>query len=80
LYSKINPKLQDKIKHNEFIDMSDILVDHHPADVDQHLAVKNKMVGLTSGKNGNFYILKIEQTLSEFIHRFLEMSIQIIPL
>jgi hypothetical protein len=28
LYSKINPKLQDKIKHTEFIDMSDILVDH----------------------------------------------------
>jgi len=34
LYSKINPKLQDKIKHKEFIDMSDILVDHHPAAVD----------------------------------------------
>lgn len=28
LYSKINPKLQDKIKHKKFIDMSDILVDH----------------------------------------------------
>jgi hypothetical protein len=58
--------------------MSDILVDHHPADVDLHLAVKNKRVGLTSGKNGNFYILKIEKRLSEFFHRFLEMSIQII--
>ena len=39
LYSKINPKLQGKIKHKEFIDMSDNLVDHHPADVDLHLAV-----------------------------------------
>ena len=80
MYSKINPKLQDKIKHTEFIDMSDILVDHHPADVDQHLAVKTKRMGLTSGKNGNFNILKIEQTLSEFFHRFLKMSIQIILL
>jgi hypothetical protein len=53
LYSKINPKLQDKIKHKEFIDMSDNLVDHHPVDVDLHLAVKNKRVGLTSGKNEN---------------------------
>jgi hypothetical protein len=60
--------------------MSDILVDHHPADVDQHLAVKQKRVGLTSGKNGMFYILKIEQMLSEFFHLFLEMSIQIILL
>jgi hypothetical protein len=33
----------------EFIDMSDILVDHHPADVDQHLAVKTKRMGLTQG-------------------------------
>ena len=80
MYSKINPKLQDKIKHTEFIDMSDILVDHHPVDVDQHLAVENKRVGLTSGKNGNFYILKFEQTLLEFFHRFLKMSIQIILL
>jgi hypothetical protein len=80
LYSKINHKIQDKIKQKEFIDMSDILVDHHPADVDQHLAVKPKRVGLTSGKNGMFYILKIEQMLSEFFHLFLEMSIQIILL
>ena len=54
LYSKINLKLQDKIKHKEFIDMSDILVDHHPADVDLHLTVKNKRMGLTSGKNEKF--------------------------
>jgi hypothetical protein len=80
LYSKINHKIQDKIKQKEFIDMSDILVDHHPADVDQHLAVKQKRVGLTSGKNGMFYLLKIEQMLSEFFHLFLEMSIQIILL
>ena len=80
MYSKINPKLQDKIKHKEFIDMSDILVDHHPADVDLHLAVKNKRMGLTSGKNGNFYSLKIERTLWQFFHRFLETSIQIILL
>ena len=80
MYSKINHKLQDKIEQKEFIDMSDILVDHHPADVDQHLAVKYKRVGLTSGKNGFFYILKIEQTLSQFFHRFLEMLIQIILL
>jgi hypothetical protein len=26
--------------------MLDILVDHHPADVDLHLAVKNKRMGL----------------------------------
>ena len=68
------------IKQKEFIDMSDILADHYPADVDLHLAVKHKRVGLTSSKNGIFYILKIEQTLSEFFHRFLEMSIQIILL
>lgn len=47
LYSKIKPKHQEKIKHKQFNDMSDILVDHHPADVDLHLAVKNKRLGLT---------------------------------
>lgn len=30
LYSKINIKLQDKIRNKEMIDMSDILVDHQP--------------------------------------------------
>ncbi|CAC5396459.1 unnamed protein product [Mytilus coruscus] len=50
LYNKINFKLQEKIKNKEFIDMSDILVDHHPAELDFHLAVQNKRVGLTSGK------------------------------
>lgn len=50
LYNKINSKLQEKIKNKEFIDMSDILVDHHPAELDFHLAVQNKRVGLTSGK------------------------------
>ncbi len=60
--------------------MLDILVDHHPADGNLHLAVRNKRMGLTSGKNGNFYILKIEQTLWEIFHRFLETSIQIILL
>ncbi|CAC5357790.1 unnamed protein product [Mytilus coruscus] len=42
LYNKINSKLQEKIKNKEFIDMSDILVDHHPAELDFHLAVQNK--------------------------------------
>lgn len=54
LYNKINSKLQEKIKNKEFIDMSDILVDHHPAELDFHLAVQNKRVGLTSGKKKKF--------------------------
>ncbi|CAC5377478.1 unnamed protein product [Mytilus coruscus] len=44
LYNKINSKLQEKIKNKEVIDMSDILVDHHPAELDFHLAVQNKRV------------------------------------
>ncbi|CAC5391431.1 unnamed protein product [Mytilus coruscus] len=54
LYNKINSKLQEKIKNKKFIDMSDILVDHHPAELDFHLAVQNKRVGLTSGKKKKF--------------------------
>ena len=58
LYSKINLKLQEKIKNNEFIEMSDILVDHHPNDIDLHLAVKNQRVGLTSGKKRKFLTIE----------------------
>ncbi|VDI06524.1 Hypothetical predicted protein [Mytilus galloprovincialis] len=54
LYTKINSKLQEKIKNKEFIDMSDILVDHHPAELDFHLAVQNNRVGLTSGKKKRY--------------------------
>ncbi|CAC5399892.1 unnamed protein product [Mytilus coruscus] len=61
LYNKINSKLQEKIKNKEFIDMSDILVDHHPAELDFHLAVQNKRVGLTSGKKRNLSALKVGQ-------------------
>lgn len=62
--AKVMEKLQDKIKHKEFIDMSDILVDHHPADVDLHIAVKNKRVGVTSGKKRKF--LNIENWTDAF--------------
>ncbi|VDI46684.1 Hypothetical predicted protein [Mytilus galloprovincialis] len=42
LYMKINDKLQDRIISKDFMEMSDILVDHHPSEVDLHLAVQNK--------------------------------------
>ena len=58
LYSKINIKLQDKIRNKEMIDMSDILVDHQPTELDLHLAVKNNRVGLTSGKKRRFLTIE----------------------
>lgn len=30
--------------------LSDVLVDHQPAELDSHLAVKNQKIGLTSGE------------------------------
>lgn len=54
LYTKINSKLQEKILSREFIDMSDILVNHQPAELNLHLAVKNQQVGLTSSKKRKF--------------------------
>lgn len=65
LYSKINAKLQDKIRSREFIDMSDVLVDHQPAELDLHLSVKNKKIGLTSGKKRKF--LTIETWTDAFL-------------
>lgn len=62
LYSKINAKLKDKIRSREFIDMSDVLVDHQPAELDSHLAVKNQKIGLTSGEK-KFKQLKLGQML-----------------
>ncbi|CAG2218169.1 unnamed protein product [Mytilus edulis] len=42
LYMKINGKLKDRIISKDFVEMSNILVDHHPSEVDLHLAVQNK--------------------------------------
>nr|XP_022311604.1 uncharacterized protein LOC111116868 [Crassostrea virginica]XP_022311605.1 uncharacterized protein LOC111116868 [Crassostrea virginica]XP_022311606.1 uncharacterized protein LOC111116868 [Crassostrea virginica] len=64
LYSKINAKLQEKIRSREFVDMSDILVDHQPAELNLHLAVKNQRVGLTSSKKKRF--LNIESWTDAF--------------
>jgi hypothetical protein len=54
LHSKINQKLQEKIRSGEFVDLSDILVDHQPAELNLHLAVKNQKIGLASGKKRKF--------------------------
>ena len=40
----------EKNSSQEFIDMSDILVDHQPIDLDFHIQVQNKKVGLDSSK------------------------------
>lgn len=64
LYTKINIKLQEKIRNKDFIDLSDILVDHQPSEMDLHLAVKNNRVGLTSGKKRKF--LSIESWTDAF--------------
>jgi len=42
LYTKINKNLFEIISSQEFIDMSDILVDHQPIDLDFHFQVQNK--------------------------------------
>lgn len=65
LYTKINVKLQEKIRSKDYIDMSDILTDHHPAELDLHLAVHNNRVGLTSGKKRKF--LTIENWTDAFM-------------
>lgn len=38
--------------------MSDVLVNHQPAELDLHLAVKNKKIGLTSGKKRQFLTIE----------------------
>ena len=58
LYSKINPKLLDKINAHEYVNMSDSLVDHHPSEVDFHFSIKDKKLGLTSGKKRKFLTIE----------------------
>lgn len=45
--------------------MSDVLVDHQPAELDLHLAVKNKKIGPSSGKKRKF--LTIETSIDAFL-------------
>lgn len=60
LYTKINGKLQEKIRANEFVDMADIL--DPPSDLepyDFHLSVKhNGRVGLSSGKKEKYLTIE----------------------
>lgn len=44
--------------------MSDVLVDHQPAELDLHLAVKNQKIGLTSGEKK---VLTIETWTNAFL-------------
>lgn len=54
LYTKINVKLQEKILNREFVEMSDILVNHRPSELGFHFEVHNQKVGLASGKKRKF--------------------------
>ncbi|CAG2224390.1 unnamed protein product [Mytilus edulis] len=65
LYMKINGKLKDRIISKDFVEMSNILVDHHPSEVDLHLAVQNKR-STAELENFQNLILKYASTCHSF--------------